>query len=81
MLNINFQINHDIPHIIAKFRVQFKRGSRQPETYLNMNIDICEALSAAHNNFVLKMISLEILRTSNLPLECPLKKVNIVFFF
>lgn len=49
MLNINFQINHDIPHIIAKFRVQFKRGSRQPETYLNMNIDICEALSAAHN--------------------------------
>ncbi|KNC23870.1 hypothetical protein FF38_05590 [Lucilia cuprina] len=44
-----------------------------------MNIDICEALSAAHKHFLLKMISLEILRTSNLPLECPLKR-NVYYF-
>lgn len=77
MLNVNLKFNHALSNIMAKFRVKIKRGPRQSETFLNLNIDICEALSAAHTQFVLKLISLEILRTSNFPLECPLKKVII----
>ncbi|XP_037825846.1 uncharacterized protein LOC119613852, partial [Lucilia sericata] len=73
-MNTGFKFKRDLHNIMANFQVKIKRGPTLYETYLNMNIDICEALSAAHKHFLLKMISLEILRTSNLPLECPLKK-------
>ena len=46
-------------------------------TYLNATIDYCES-SIAPNHYVLRFISEEIHRVSNMPAECPLK-ANVMY--
>ncbi|XP_065361860.1 uncharacterized protein LOC135955437 [Calliphora vicina] len=78
MMNTGFKFKQDLYNITLNFKVKIRRGPKLLETYLNMNIDICDAMTVAHNHFLLKMIALEIQHTSNLPIECPLKKVKML---
>lgn len=48
------------------------------ETYLSLDVDICQGLGTSFTNPVTRMVSEEIHRISNFPYDCPLKKVRIL---
>ncbi|XP_075164046.1 uncharacterized protein LOC142236696 [Haematobia irritans] len=73
-LNVSFKLKEETSTISMHFKVRGKQGTKAEETLLVFDLDVCDALSATHEHYFLKMIFNELRRVSNLPNDCPLKK-------
>uniref|UniRef100_A0A1I8PWL7 Uncharacterized protein n=1 Tax=Stomoxys calcitrans TaxID=35570 RepID=A0A1I8PWL7_STOCA len=74
LLNVSFKLKEDTSNITMHFKVRAKYGEKPEETVLVFDLNVCDALGAAHEHYFLKMIFNELRRVSNLPSDCPLKK-------
>ena len=74
-MNAVLVLKKDLTHIKNQYRflVDLKQKN---DTYLSIDVNICEALSSSFAHAVTRLISEEIHRVSNFPYECPLKKVH-----
>lgn len=75
LLHLSFKLKEDTSNVALHFKVRGKRENQPEETLLVFDLDVCEAISASHEHFFLKMIFDELRRVSNYPTECPFKKV------
>ncbi|KNC29401.1 hypothetical protein FF38_06594, partial [Lucilia cuprina] len=69
ILILKVDLNEILNHY--KFLLTIKNNTN---TYLSLELNICEALGALFTNPVTRMISEEIHRVSNFPYECPIRK-------
>ena len=74
-MNAVLVLKKDVIHLINQYRfiVDIKQKNN---TYISIDLNICEALTSSFTNVVIRLISEEIHRVSNFPYECPLKKVH-----
>lgn len=81
-MSVGFDLTEDISNITVLYRITGRRLGRPSETLVNLNLNVCDSLSAIHEHYLIKMITKELRRASNLPAYCPLKKVcSCVFDF
>ncbi|XP_016997899.2 uncharacterized protein [Drosophila takahashii] len=71
-LYIEFALAQDVRDVESIYILTMKRGSIMTNL-TTMKLDLCQLLSSVESQFLLKMVTTQIRRIGNFPLECPFK--------
>ncbi|XP_037722314.1 LOW QUALITY PROTEIN: uncharacterized protein LOC119555158, partial [Drosophila subpulchrella] len=71
-LYIEFSLDQDVRDVEGIYVLTMKRGSYLTN-FTTLKLDYCQMLSSVESQFLLNMVTTQIRRIGNLPLECPFK--------
>ncbi|XP_017072066.1 uncharacterized protein LOC108108509 [Drosophila eugracilis] len=71
-LYIEFALTQDVRDVEGVYVLTMKRGSHLTN-FTTLKLDYCHLLSSVESQFLLRMVTTQVRRVGNLPLECPFK--------
>ncbi|XP_052844961.1 uncharacterized protein LOC128257800 [Drosophila gunungcola] len=71
-LNMEFAVSQDVIDVNGIYILTIKQGSYLTN-FTAIKLELCQLLDSVESHFLLKMVTTEIRRIGNLPLECPFK--------